>query len=817
MEEYPRLHLLANFCLLFRNRQMLTFHVEVLVFLSTLNGALSASVAKQMMRRQHKATIFSSGSIVSGLEEAGKGDFGSDTRWVTSAFGDCTRCEVGARQLRNVSCQVALTGKRVDDSACEARLKPVSFKECTCTPEGTMPCTGNTALCSPTSKSSAVKGLRGDEDNTFVDVGCFKKTVDMVPTASLRNTPGNDFGCQGWAKGVPCHGGLPFYSVHTDAMSPSFCFSVCLSKGLDIFGIDGTDPNNMSCRCGATVGLVKAWDKAVQKGVPTPNLVFNPSALTPELNDRVTCPLRIYRYAGHLQDGSIPFGRSDMSMSDIKYKDQIVCNCNLSNAQLEDSLSAPGTKESPTRSQLLAVGQGPSWTRNCYPGNCQSGGGPWGSLSDGSRTRVAPPGAQPGWLEYVIIRYVFNTTLDNSRKEAFRLAATQWSERTCLVFQESLSPTPWPFLSVTVQDPGSCFVAPVVGKPPRGWNSYINLGWCDSVKYVGSIMHEIGHVLGMLHTQQRPDAAAKYFDKGPHLTVYWNNVRPGWEGQYLANSNDYTGSTDDGDGDPFPSGYSPYDFESIMHYAASTAFDTIPVENKRLVGNRARLTSLDVRQVNDAYQCKRPATSSAAVVETTTTAAVTDAGIRSPLTTSTTTTTSLQTTTATTATTATKMSIATTGVASSQTTTRVSTATATIIASGTTRTIAAAVTTTLTAVTGTSATPLKSSTITTTTKSWHTCGNARTSTLDLDRGYADAYRGWYDTKGCGLCIDYCRWVSKSGSGGDPAVQTTMNMSYWSCALAGSTNQYSLPGEFGSTFKFAKCRDKDASSKALAGR
>ena len=32
------------------------------------------------------------------------------------------------------------------------------------------------------------------------------------------------------------------------------------------------------------------------------------------------------------------------------------------------------------------------------------------------------------------------------------------------------------------------------------------------------------------------------------------------------------------------------------------------------------------------------------------------------------------------------------------------------------------------------------------------------STSTADAGYVDAYRGWYDASGCGICQDYCRWV-----------------------------------------------------------
>jgi len=81
----------------------------------------------------------------------------------------------------------------------------------------------------------------------------------------------------------------------------------------------------------------------------------------------------------------------------------------------------------------------------------------------------------------------------------------------------------------------------------------------------------------------------------------------------------------------------------------------------------------------------------------------------------------------------------------------------------------------------------------------------------VDEGHADAFRGWYDVQGCGVCYDYCRWVGNSGSGGDPrkAVEKTLpgkTKSWWSCQLAGPQIVQSVESF---PFKLRKCAGKGA--------
>ena len=78
------------------------------------------------------------------------------------------------------------------------------------------------------------------------------------------------------------------------------------------------------------------------------------------------------------------------------------------------------------------------------------------------------------------------------------------------------------------------------------------------------------------------------------------------------------------------------------------------------------------------------------------------------------------------------------------------------------------------------------------------CGSNMDVVDNIDLGWYDSYRGWYDTSNCGSCLDYCRWVGESGSGGDPTQRLTFEKSNWMCV--GQTNQYEKP----QTWNARKC-------------
>jgi hypothetical protein len=195
----------------------------------------------------------------------------------------------------------------------------------------------------------------------------------------------------------------------------------------------------------------------------------------------------------------------------------------------------------------------------------------------------------------VYINYHFEA-LDEDRELAFLAAAQMLESRTCIRFRPSAE---LPRLVVTSADPNACSCG--VGYPGRQGQVVLNLGWCGSSAFRGNILHELGHAIGMTHTQQRPDAihwvSAPEGRVGAHLLMHWENIPDWMRSEFAMDDRSYIGSAH--------AGYAPYDYESIMHYERGNPprFDTLDPAYNAIVGQRDHLSEGDVQQIADLYQC----------------------------------------------------------------------------------------------------------------------------------------------------------------------------------------------------------------------
>lgn len=491
-------------------------------------------------------------------------------------------------------------------------------------------------------------------------VGCFRLSESDRQRETLP-MKFHDFSCMeanGNSAQNPCASGLPFYRMVMQArQSHQDCLIFCLSKGLDLFGVLHISEAQQAkaatvgdfkheCRCGASERNKAVWNDEAPDPKKSLNMADKREEGSPE------CRLYVWEYTGPMPDGAVPFQVTEMSVADEGYTDSITRG--QMRMGLEEDTTNPRRPELhldrdmnlvkyvPGHSRRLGTCQDDSDTgvtidgrpascgqltsycrqssstgehvRNvcplscgvcsangwlpCYPYQC-SGGRPW--------TTKASNGL-------VYIPFYFCGNIDNTRRQAFRIAAMEFQQKTCIRFSEQNGGTPR--LKVCVRDPNSCDAT--VGYPGEGNEADLNMGWCRSMNAVGSLIHELGHVIGMNHEQNRADGAQRWNSpegpKGNFINVFWNNIAPSWHSQFVPIDESYVGSNNqgrtEGGGVDTWEGYAPYDYESIMHYGRPSpsggglAFSTVNPTFNSVVGQRTALSQGDLRQIADMYQCR---------------------------------------------------------------------------------------------------------------------------------------------------------------------------------------------------------------------
>merc|ERR1711915_16643 len=109
----------------------------------------------------------------------------------------------------------------------------------------------------------------------------------------------------------------------------------------------------------------------------------------------------------------------------------------------------------------------------------------------------------------------------------------------------------------------------------------------------GTVIHEFMHALGFWHEQSR-------YDRDDYVTIEWDNIRDGTEGNFDKRSEDTTtilGQT--------------YDYGSIMHYSEYSFSKNgektiVPIANvdNVYIGQRDGMSELDVSGINKLYKCE---------------------------------------------------------------------------------------------------------------------------------------------------------------------------------------------------------------------
>ncbi|XP_063094843.1 meprin A subunit alpha [Cavia porcellus] len=181
------------------------------------------------------------------------------------------------------------------------------------------------------------------------------------------------------------------------------------------------------------------------------------------------------------------------------------------------------------------------------------------------------------------IPYILADNLELNAKGAILKAFEMFRLKSCVDFKPYEGESSY----IIFQQFSGCWS--MVGNQHVGQNLSIGLG-CD---YKAIVEHEILHALGFYHEQSRTD-------RDDYVTIWWDEIISGYEHNF--NTYDDNRITDLN---------TPYDYESVMHYApfsfnqnenVPTITTKIP-EFNTIIGQRLDLSATDLERLNRMYNC----------------------------------------------------------------------------------------------------------------------------------------------------------------------------------------------------------------------
>ncbi|MDR1221810.1 MAG: M12 family metallopeptidase [Tannerella sp.] len=191
---------------------------------------------------------------------------------------------------------------------------------------------------------------------------------------------------------------------------------------------------------------------------------------------------------------------------------------------------------------------------------------------------------------WAMVRFTYakTGTLASSTKSLIQQALAHWEANTNVRFynateQPTVDPTygfAYPYVNFCDGSSNQSYVGRIDGRQ----DLTLVPGGCS----VGTVIHEIGHAIGLLHEQCR-------YDRDNYITVNTSNIQSSYLSNFTKRTSNYycIGS---------------FDFNSIMLYSSFTGFEintSVPAMTKKdgstFVGQRNGLSGLDRRFPNTVY------------------------------------------------------------------------------------------------------------------------------------------------------------------------------------------------------------------------
>lgn len=142
------------------------------------------------------------------------------------------------------------------------------------------------------------------------------------------------------------------------------------------------------------------------------------------------------------------------------------------------------------------------------------------------------------------ITYTYQSNFSN--RSTFEAAVHHWELFTTINFIEATNPAD---TDLIVVPSSGCNAAVGYRDSPAHSNSVSLSSSCG----IGEVIHELGHVAGLYHEQNRND-------RDDHVTVNFENIQEGFQNQYEKNEDSGFNSLE----------FTPFDFESVMLYGSDT-------------------------------------------------------------------------------------------------------------------------------------------------------------------------------------------------------------------------------------------------------